>query len=70
MTIAELLKSVKYVVNTNGQQSAVVVDMNVWEQIVALLEDTEDTEEIKQLRTIKEETIPWQTAKKELNLGE
>lgn len=70
MTIAELLKSVKYVVNTNGQQSAVVVDMNVWEQIVAILEDTEDAEEIKQLRTIKEETIPWQTAKKELNLGE
>jgi len=69
MTVADILKSVKYVVNTNGQQSAVVVDMDVWEQIVTLLEDAEDAEEIKQLRTIKEEIIPWKTAKKELNLG-
>jgi hypothetical protein len=69
MTVADILKSVKYVVNTNGQQSAVVVDMEVWEQIVALLEDSEDAEEIKQARMIKEETIPWKTAKKDLNLG-
>ncbi|MBN1450128.1 MAG: hypothetical protein JW963_03860 [Anaerolineales bacterium] len=70
MTVADILKSIKYVVNPNGQQSAVMVDMDVWEQIVALLEDAEDAEEIKQLRTIKEDTIPWKTAKKELNLGE
>jgi len=70
MTVADILKSVKYVVNPNGQQSAVMVDMDVWGQIVALLEDAEDAEEIKQLRTIKEDTIPWKTAKKELNLGE
>ena len=69
MTVADILKSVKYVVNTNGQQSAMVMDMDVWGQIVTLLEDAEDAEEIKQARTIKEETIPWKTAKKDLNLG-
>jgi Mg2+/Co2+ transporter CorC len=70
MTVADILSSVKFVVNPDGQQSAVVVDLDVWEQIVTLLEDTEDAEEIKQMRSIKEEKIPWKTAKKELKLGE
>ena len=70
MTIAEILNSVKFVVDPDGQQSAVVVDLEVWEQIVTLLEDAEDAEEIKKARSISEETIPWNTAKKDLNLGE
>ncbi|MDO9129463.1 MAG: hypothetical protein Q7U34_06310 [Anaerolineales bacterium] len=69
MTVAEILNSVKFVVTPDGHQSAVVVDLDVWEQIVILLEDAEDTEEIIQARAIKEETIPWKTAKKELKLG-
>ncbi|MFZ5880336.1 MAG: hypothetical protein ACOY0R_13275 [Chloroflexota bacterium] len=70
MTIADILKSVKFVVNPDGHQSAVVVDMAVWEQIVTLLEDLEDAEDVKKARSIKEETIPWKTAKKDLKLGE
>ena len=70
MTITEILRSVKFVVEPDGHQSAVVVDLSVWEQIVTLLEDAEDAEEIKQARAVKEETIPWKTAKKELKLGE
>lgn len=70
MTVADILNSVKFVVNPDGHQSAVVVDLEVWEQIVTLLEDIEDAEEIKQARSIKEEAIPWKTAKKELKLGE
>ena len=70
MTITELLNSVKFVVTPEGRQSAVVVDLDVWEQIVTLLEDVEDAEEIKKARMVKEESIPWKTAKKELNLGE
>jgi hypothetical protein len=70
MTIAEILNSVKFVVNPDGQQSAVVVDLEIWEQIVTLLEDAEDAEEIKKARSVKEETIPWKTAKEDLNLGE
>ncbi len=70
MTIADILNSVKFVVDSDGQQSAVMVDMDVWNQIVTLLEDAEDAEEIKKARSVKEETIPWKTAKKDLNLGE
>ena len=70
MTVADILNSVKFVVDPNGQQSAVVIDMEVWEQIVTLLEDTEDTEEIKKARSIKEETISWKKTKKDLDLGE
>ena len=70
MTIAEILNSIKFVVEPDGHQSAVVVDLDVWEQIITLLEDTEDAEEMKQARSIKEEMIPWKTAKKDLKLGE
>jgi hypothetical protein len=70
MTVAEILNSVKFVVDPNGQQSAVVVDMEVWEQIVTLLEDVEDAEEVKKARSLKEETIPWKTTKKDLDLEE
>ncbi len=70
MTVSDILNSIKFVVNPDGHQSAVVVDMDVWEQIITLLEDAEDAEEIKKARAVKEETIPWKTAKKELNLGE
>ncbi len=70
MTIADILNSIKLVIDPDGHQSAVMVDLDVWEQIVTLLEDTEDTEEMKQARSIKEETIPWKTAKKDLKLGE
>lgn len=70
MTVADILNSVKFVVDPNGQQSAVVVDMEVWEQIVTLLEDLEDAEEIRKARSVKEENIPWKKAKKDLDLGE
>ena len=69
MTVADILSSVKFVVNPDGQQSAIVVYLDVWEQIVILLEDTEDAEEMKQMRSIKEEKILWEMAKKELKLG-
>lgn len=70
MTVTDILSSVKFVIGPDGHQSAVVVDLDVWEQIVTLLEDAEDAEEIKQARSIKEETIPWETVKKELKLGD
>ena len=70
MTVTDILNSVKFVVSPDGHQSAVVVDLDVWEQIVTLLEDAEDAEEMKKARAVKEETVPWKTAKEELKLGE
>ena len=63
MTIADILNSIKFVVDPGGHQSAVMVDLDVWEQIVTLLEDTEDAEEIKTAHAVKDETIPWKTEK-------
>ena len=59
MAVADILNSVKFVVDPNGQQFAVAVDMDVWEQIITLVEDVEDAEEIKKARSLKEGTIPW-----------
>lgn len=70
MTIAEILETVRFVVNPSGQKSAVMVDLDVWDEIVSMLEDLEDAEEMKQAKMVREETVPWDTAKKELNLGE
>ena len=70
MTVAEILKSVKFVVDPSGKKSAVMVDLEVWEQIVTMLEDLEDADEIKQTRAIREETVPWDVVKKDLDLGE
>ena len=66
MTVAEILDKVKFVVNPSGKKSAVMVDLDLWEEIVTILEDAE---EIKKARTIREETIPWNEAKKDLDLG-
>jgi hypothetical protein len=70
MTIAEILETVRFVVNPSGQKSAVMVDLDVWEEIVSMLEDLEDAEEMKQAKMVHEETIPWGIAKKDLDLGE
>ncbi len=70
MTIAEILETVRFVVNPSGQKSAVMVDLDVWEEIVSMLEDLEDAEEMKQAKMVREETVPWDVAKKDLNLGE
>jgi len=70
MTVAEILKSVKFVVNPSGKKSAVMVDLDVWEEILTMLEDAEDADEIQQARDVHEETIPWNTAKRDLDTGE
>ena len=67
MTVADIFKSVKFVVSSKGKKSAVMVELDVWEQIVTILEDAE---KIKKARAVKEEKIPWNVAKKELKLGE
>jgi hypothetical protein len=36
-----------------------MIDVEVWEELLTMLEDAEDAREIKQLRVLKEEAIPW-----------
>jgi hypothetical protein len=46
----------------------VLVDLDVWEQILTLLEDLEDAEEIRRARAEDEETIPWGQVRTDLGL--
>ncbi len=66
MSITELLQKAKFVVDPKGRKKAVVLDFAVWEELLTILEDLEDAEEIRQLCTAKEETIPWEQAKADL----
>ena len=66
MSVAELLQSAQFVIDANGDKKAVLVDYAIWEEFVAMMEDLEDAREIKQLRVLKEDSIPWGQAKDEL----
>ncbi len=66
MSVTELLQTARFVVDADGNKKAVMVDYDVWEELLTILEDWEDAQEIKQLRLLKEEAIPWERAKEEL----
>jgi PHD/YefM family antitoxin component YafN of YafNO toxin-antitoxin module len=69
MSETTLLQSVRFVVDSDGQRSAVLVNLEDWERILTLLEDLEDAEEIRRARDEDEETVPWEQVKADLNLG-
>jgi hypothetical protein len=66
MSVTELLQSAQFVIDADGHKKAVVVDLGVWEELLTMLEDVEDDAEVKRLRVLKEDAIPWGQAKQEL----
>jgi PHD/YefM family antitoxin component YafN of YafNO toxin-antitoxin module len=68
MNATQLLEKVQFVVDAKGQQSAVLLNMEDWEQLLILLEALEDAEEIRRLREEDKEEISWEQAKVELGL--
>ncbi|MXX38947.1 MAG: hypothetical protein F4Y91_06370 [Gemmatimonadetes bacterium] len=66
MGVADLIQKSRFVVDSNGEKQAVLLDYAVWEALLNLLEDLEDSEEIDRLRAAAEESIPWEQAKVEL----
>ncbi len=66
MSVTELLQTARFVVDAAGNKKAVMVDYDIWKELLSILEDWEDAQEIKQLRVLKEEAIPWGQAKEEL----
>ncbi len=66
MKVLEMLQKAEFVVDAQGKKKAVLLDYQVWEALLALLEDWEDAEEIRRLREAGEEAIPWEQAKAEL----
>lgn len=69
MNNTTLLESVQYVIDAQGHKSAVLVNLDVWEQILTLVEDLEDAEELLRAKEQDEETIPWEKVKADLGLG-
>lgn len=68
MNAKQLLEKVQFVVDTAGNKSAVQLSVEVWEELLTILEDLEDAEEIRLARENKEEAIPWEQAKEELGI--
>ena len=66
--LVELLEKVQFVVDAGGNKSAVQLSVEVWEELLTILEDLEDAEEIRLARENKEEAIPWEQAKAELGI--
>lgn len=66
MGVADLIQKFQFVVDSNGEKQSVLIDYAVWEELLNLLEDLEDSEEIGRLRDATEESIPWEQAKVEL----
>ena len=66
MGVADLIQKFQFVVDANGEKQSVLIDYAVWEELLNLLEDLEDSEEIDRLRDAGEESIPWEQAKVEL----
>lgn len=59
MSVTEILESVQYVIDKQGQQTAVLFDMTTWDTLRQLLEDLEDMLEIETARQENEKTVSW-----------
>jgi hypothetical protein len=66
MTVTELLDAVQFVVDAEGKRQAVQLPLSLWEELVTLLEDIEDTEELEKLGAEDDEFVEWEQAKREL----
>ena len=66
MSVIELLYKAQFVVDASGNRKAVLLDYTVWEELLTLLEDWEDSDEIRRLREAGEQAISWEEAKAEL----
>lgn len=43
MSITEIVKSAQFMVDADGTKKAVVLDMDVWDELLTLLDDLTDT---------------------------
>lgn len=67
--IYELLESAEFVVNADGEKKAVMLNFSVWEDLLNLLEDIEDSAEIESIKASGEQPVSWKQAKAELQAG-
>jgi hypothetical protein len=69
MSVNELVQSARFLVDANGNKTAIVIDLSAWQELLTLLEDLEEADEIRPLRNITEEPIPWEQARTELRVA-
>lgn len=78
MTISEALKDVKFVVGPDGQPTAALIDIAVWQRVVNLLEEAEDHGVLRAYLTRRRRAsspeelglISWEQAEAELDARE
>ena len=66
MHMNELVGAARFVVDSEGDKKAVMLDYEHWLELLTLLEDLADLQEMDRVRSVGEETIPWEQAKVEL----
>ena len=48
MSISEIMQSARFIVGNNGRPSAVILNMEIWENLLLMLEDAGDNELVRQ----------------------
>jgi hypothetical protein len=69
MTVTDILKAMRFVVDQEGKPTAALLDMDAWEAFLSMLEDIEDVELIRErMRNwrSKEGWTPWDDFEAEL----
>jgi len=64
--VTELVHSAQFLMDEDGNKKSVLIDYELWEYLLELLEDWEDSEEIQRMREVDEKTIPWEQVKAKL----
>jgi hypothetical protein len=55
MTVTQILKSIRFVVDQEGKPTAAMLDMEAWEAFLSMMEDIEDA------GLIRERTQQWRS---------
>ncbi len=73
MSVIDLVKSAQFIVGVQGKPSAVVLDIELWDKILAMLEDIDDfkiaRKRLKSWRS-KNNWTSWEAVEKELEANE
>ncbi len=73
MSVIDLAKSAQFIVGVKGKPTAVVLDIELWDKIMAMLEDVEDfklaRQRLKNWQSKKNWTS-WEAFEKELKADE
>jgi hypothetical protein len=68
MSVSEIVKSVTYLVDTDGNKKAVQVDWSVWQELLNILEDQEDDRRWDELFAAHPEVMERLAAEAEIEI--